>query len=134
MRLFGGRADPQQFFCAFCLLSVYQLLADICHAPIQIPAIAAQNHDVGEFFSGAFRMGDLVSIAGFAVLLIASTAWIAVEIVFVLSLFRAFHISEQLGVTRTAISFVVGIGAWILSVLVLSQPLEANLYAAFRGR
>ena len=73
-------------------------------------------------------MSDQVSIRGLAVLLVALTVSIALRVVFVLSLFRAFHITDQLGVTRTAMCFVCGIGMWILSVLVISQPFEANLY------
>jgi hypothetical protein len=56
------------------------------------------------------------------------------RLMFILSLFRAFHLTDQLGATRAAMAVAVAFGMWILSVLVISQPVEANLYRAFGGR
>ena len=128
MRLFGGTADPLQFFSAFCLLGAYPLMSNICLVPVQDHAIAllAGNRDIGEFFRAALAVQ--APVGTLAVILVGETASLLLKLVFALSLFRAFHITEQLGAARAAISFLSGIGMWILGALVFLQPFEANLY------
>jgi hypothetical protein len=133
IRLFRGTADPQQYFCAFCLLCAYQLMSDVCLIPVQVRAIAVQTPDIEQFVRRAAAMGDQVSIGDLAVLLVAGTASIGLRLIFLLALFRAFHITDQLGVARAAMSLVIGIAMWTVSLLVISQPFQANLYTAFRG-
>lgn len=133
-KLFGGTMDPQAFVCAFCLLSAYLLMSELCLLPVQTMAIDVQNTDLGKFIEGAAGIVDRVSIATLAVYGVASTARIALMLCFLVSLCRAFRITDQLGVARTAISLVCGTGMWFVSVLVFSQAFEANLYTAFRAR
>ena len=134
IRLFGGTADPQQFFCAFCLLCVYQLMSDVCLVPVQVRAIAVQSPEIEEFVRRLVAMGDQASIGDLAILLAAGTASTGLRIVFLLALFRAFHITDQLGIARAVASVLVGMALWTVSLMVFSQPFQANLYAAFRGR
>jgi len=134
IKTFGATADSQQFFCAFCLLSAYQLMSDVCLVPVQVRAIAAQSPDVEQFVRRIVDMGDEVPIGDFLVLLIAGTASTGLRIAFVLGLFRAFHVTEQLGTRKAMMSLVLAIAMWSVSVLVFSQPFLANLYSAFRDR
>ena len=118
IRMFGATADALQFFSAFCLLGAYWLMSNIAQAPVWVRTIAF--HRGGGLDS--LPIGDLAVIAA------GSAAAYAFKIVLARSLFRAFHITEQLGAIRAALSFVTGIALWILSAWVISKPLEDSLY------
>ena len=121
IRMFGGTADPRQFFSAFGSLGAYLLMSNLFLVPVEVRTIAViRGAKVDEL-----PIGDLAVIAA------GGAAWFAFRIVFAVSLFRAFHITEQLGAAKSAMSFVTAIGMWILSVLVFSKPFETNLYKAF---
>jgi hypothetical protein len=129
IRGFGGAADPLHFFSAFCLLGAYPLMSNICLIPVQDHAIALQtsNRDIQEFFRAARKIQPPVGTL--AVILVAGMASLLLKVVFARSLFRAFHITEQIGAARAAVSFLSGFGMWILTALVFLQPFEANLYS-----
>ena len=132
-RTFGVQADPQQFVCAFCLLSAYQVMSDICLVPVQVRAIAVQSPDVEQFVRGILDMGDHAPLGDLLVLLIAGLTSMGFRIVFVLGLFSAFHVTEQIGARKATMSLVLAIGLWLASVMVFSQKFLANLYSAYRG-
>jgi len=118
IRMFGAAADALQFFSAFCLLGSYWLMSNIVQAPVWVRTIA-------------FHRGvplDSLPIGDLAVIAAGSAAALAFKIVLARSLFRAFHVTEQLGAVRAALSFVTGIALWILSAWVISKPLEDSLY------
>jgi len=130
--LFGATVDPQQLFCGFCLLSAYQLMSDVCLVPVQVRAIAAQNPDVEQFLQRIVAMGDQAPLGDLLVLLVAGTASVGLRIVPVLALFKAFHVTDQIGRRRAALSLVVAIALWSVSVFVFSQPFLATLYSTYR--
>ena len=132
IRIFGGKAEPRQFFAAFCLLSAFQLLIDVCLAPFQARSISIQSSDIDRFVSGAAALGDKISLGNLAVLLVAGVLSMALRIVFLAALLRAFRIPTQLGAGRTFCAAALGLVLWILVVLVFSQSFEASLYEAFR--
>jgi hypothetical protein len=118
IRMFGAAADALQFFNAFCLLGAYWLMSNIVQAPVWVRAIA-------------FHRGvplDSLPIGDLAVIAAGSAAAFAFKIVLARSLFKAFHITEQLGAIRAALSFLTGIAMWILTAWVISKPLEDSLY------
>lgn len=124
IRFFGGTVEAQEFFCAFCLLFAYEFMSELCLLRFQIPAIQSGQNGV---------MTNPVSIGGLALPLVALLASMVIRFMFILSLFRAFHLTDQLGTTKTVMAMGGGFGMWILSVLVISQPMETNLYRAFGG-
>jgi TIR domain-containing protein len=130
IRLFGGHVDARQFAGAFCLLAPYQLLADACLIPVQVRSIAAQNTDLDAFFGHTAVTGAQLSAVALAVLFVALASSIAFRIVFLVALFRTFRITTQVGVARSAMALVAGGLAWIVALLVLVQPFEANVYEA----
>ena len=125
--------DSQQFFCALLSVSAYQLMSDVCLVPVQVRAIAVQSPDVEQFVRGILDMGDEAPIGDLLVLLVAGAASIGLRLAFVLGLFRAFHVTDQLGVGKASVSLVLAIGMWLASVMVFSQKFLANLYSAYRG-
>lgn len=126
-RMFGGTADHRQFFSAFGLLGAYLLMSNACLARFQLTAIkvgvaecSAELADIGKG-----QPGDL------AVMLVAAIASIAFRIVLARSLLRAFPVAAQPRKIKTAMTVVVAIGMWMISVTVVFQPLECMLYRAF---
>ena len=132
IRTFGGKADLQQFFCAFCLLSTFQPMIDACLAPIYARSISVQTSDIERFLGQAAASANHISDGDLAVLLVAYLLSAGLTIVFVVALFRAFRVRDQLGIARASMAFVAGFAMWKVVVLVFSQPFEANLYTAFR--
>lgn len=120
VRIFGGTVDARQFFTGFGLLGAYLLMSNISLAPVWVRTVAGNQRATGD-----------PPIADLAVIAAGSAAWLTFRIVFARSLFRAFHITEQLGTVRAAMSFLIGIGMWFLSVLLFSRPFLESLYKAF---
>ena len=131
IRIFGGQADPQRFFSAFCLLYALQLMANIFLVPVQARSISAQTSDVEQFVDQLLALSAQLSPGDLPVLVVAFVASTALQIVFLVSLYRAFHIIPQLGVARTLMSFVLAAATCVAIVLAFSHPFEANLYKAF---
>lgn len=123
IRFFGGAAEPQAFFGSFCLLFAYEFMSEVCLLRVQIPAI--------QFIKNEGQIGDAFSIGGMALILVALAASIVLRLMLIGSLFRAFHLADQLDATRAAMAVAGGFGMWILSVLMISQPMLENLYHAF---
>jgi hypothetical protein len=132
IRIFGGKAEPRQFFGAFCLLSAFLLLIDVCLAPFQARSISIQSSDIDRFVGGAAALGDATSLGNLAVLLVAGVLSMGLRLVFLAALLKAFRVPSQLGRVRTFCVAALGLALWIIVVLVFSQSFEASLYEAFR--
>lgn len=132
IRMFGGRAEPGRFFAVFAFLSVFRVLGAACLIPVYARSISVQAVDLETAIAQATASANRISNADLMVLLLGYALWATVNITFVASLFRAFHIRQQLGWLRTSASGVVGIAMWSAVTLVLSQPWLASLYETYR--
>jgi hypothetical protein len=128
IRLSGGVANPQDFFCAYFLLGAFLLMSNLCLVPIYAPTIDIQKHacDFQSFITAATALD--ISAANAAVIILGYLAYCVLRLALARALFQAFHITEQLGAARSMLAFVAGMILWTVSAMVVSQPLEAYLY------
>lgn len=120
IRLFKAEANPQQFFGAFCFFGTYLLMSDVFLVSVQGARIDIRSVRID-------HIGDLLT------LLVAFMASIGLKFVLLLGLFKAFHVTHQLGVARARTSLAVAIALWIVSLLVVCKPFEDKLFKAFGG-
>jgi hypothetical protein len=131
VRVVGTRPDLQTFVAAYCFLSIFQVMADVCLIPVQVRSILVQNADLDKFLSGTLATGDALPLAALAVLGLAVATSIALRVVGAVALFKAVEVNATVGFARRAAALVLAFALWIIAVLVIVQPFEANLYAAF---
>ena len=123
----GGTAEAYEFFCSFCLLlpvRVYERSLSSSSLDLGHPVHSKRGRDRGSILD---RESGLAPVA-----LLAS---MGTRLMFVLCSSERFTSTGQLGARRAAMAVAARFRDGILSVLVISQPLEAaNLYRAFGGR
>jgi hypothetical protein len=133
IRVLGSKVDLQPFFSAFCLMSAFVLMSNVCLVPVHAMSISAQARDLGAFFDRATSIADQLSVWSLAVLFISTATSVGLKILFLTALLKTFSPESQLGVIKRTMCFALGAASWIVILLVFSQPFEANLYKSFGG-
>ncbi|HJZ74702.1 MAG TPA: toll/interleukin-1 receptor domain-containing protein [Vicinamibacterales bacterium] len=131
LRWLGGKGNLPAFVTAYCLLSTFQAMIAACLVPVHRFVVASQAQDPEELVKQGAAIAAQLSIWNAIVFLVSFAATTALWIVFFAALFRATRATHEMGAARTALSFALGIAAWIVVLFVFSQPFEAAMYSAY---
>jgi len=134
LRWLGGKGNLPAFVTAYCLLSTFQVMIAACLVPVHRFVVASQAQDPEQLVRQGAAIAAQLSIWNAIVFLIAFAATTTLWIVFFAALFRATRATHEMGAIRTALSFALGIAAWIVVLFVFSQPFEAAMYSAYGPR